>query len=298
VAKTHIYWTHAAQDYAIRKSKIDGSGIETVIGREAPNNIIDLDVDETNGHIYYAELSSGIRRVDLDGSNDTLLISDANSWGGIALDLTNGHIYYSKKTGHIQRTDLDGSNSTNIITQILEEHHCIALDLTNGKVYWTRDDIPGIARADLAGTNEEDLVIADIVNPKGIKLDVAGGKMYWADMSASLIKRADLDGTNAETILDLTAARATLASEALALDLEAGKIYFGVFETDNTRKMQKANLDGSSIETVWDEDAPLGSINGIFLATEDSDTSTSRWSPNVYVRGAGSSFGLRSRSSG
>lgn len=285
MAKTHIYWTHSAQDYSIRKSNIDGSSIETILSRGIPNTIIDLDIDEANGHIYYAELLAGVRRVDIDGSNDTSLISDANTWGGIALDLTNGHIYYSKKTGYIQRTDLDGTNSTSIITQVLEEHHCIALDLTNGKVYWTRDDNPGIARADVDGSNEEDLVVADITDPRGIKLDVAGGKMYWADMGVSLIKRANLNGSSGETILDLTAARATLATEALALDLENGKVYFGVFETDNTRKMQKCNLDGTSVETVWDEDTPLGSINGIFLTTESSGSQ--RWDPTVYVQKTG-----------
>lgn len=287
--KTHIYWTHGALDKSIRKSNIDGTNRATIL--DAGDILGNLELDESSGYIYYIRYFTSVSRVNIDGSGDTALYSHASILHGLALDLTNGHIYFGRKQA-VSRVDLDGSNYINIITYPLanDSVHHIALDLVNGKVYWTWAHLAKdgeVCRADLDGGNAETLVAEGVdFSPYGIALDVANNKVYWTDIDSEHIKRADLDGANIATLIDLTAVAGEEPGGGLDLDLDTGEMYFGVYQRDppldHSRKLDKANLDGTGRTTVWDEDPPLlGSLRGIFLASEASSVA-GRWDPRVY----------------
>ena len=119
---------------------------------------------------------------------------------------------------------------------------------------WRDHPVKRIRRMNLEGFGVEDLIDNDprLHSPgdfgKGsIGLDMRAGKMYWIGSEIvgrdpirilEKIQRADLDGSNIE---DLIVRNESLY--ALALDLDAGKMYYG-----RNERIYRANLDGSGEE--------------------------------------------------
>jgi len=158
-------------------------------------------------------------------------------------------------------------NVEDLVTSGLSTTFGIALDLDGGKMYWVDAGIDKIQRADLDGTNVEDLLTVGLLNPFGIALDIAAGRMYWTDYGTVKIQRAGMDipgGQTAATRTDVVDLVDTGLNTpfAIALDLDAGKMYFSDGGLD---KIQRANLDGTSVEDV----ITVGSSNtwGIALDT-------------------------------
>ena len=125
-----------------------------------------------------------------------------------------------------------------------------------------------IQRANLDGSNIKTLLPGVFgLASLGIALDVAEGRMYWTDVNESpsgtgAIQRANLDGSNIETLIT-----GLEIPVGIALDVDEGKIYWtdagsvGVFgdKIPGTGKVQRANLDGSNIETLVTElETPVG----------------------------------------
>ena len=93
-------------------------------------------------------------------------------------------------------------------------------------------------------------------------------KMYWT--SPGKIHRADRDGSNVEDLIAFGSPR------NLALDMLAGKMYW----TDpGTRKIWRANLDGSQAETLF----PSGLISPVGLAL-DVDAGRIYWTDSGFNR--------------
>jgi hypothetical protein len=87
--------------------------------------------------------------------------------------------------------------------------------------------------------------------PDGLVVDVAAGHLYWTNMgnpkaNDGSIFRSDLDGRNMTTII---APGGTFTPKQLQIDKPTGKLYWS--DREGMRVM-RANLDGSSIETLID----------------------------------------------
>ena len=69
-------------------------------------------MDATGGKIYWVDVTNdNVRRADLDGSNDEVLVAGQTSPLGIAVDPTGGKIYWTDNgTNNIQSADLNGAN--------------------------------------------------------------------------------------------------------------------------------------------------------------------------------------------
>ena len=146
-----------------------------------------------------------------------------------------------------------------------------------GKLYFVCGSTEGkgsVKVIDTDGSNEITLVEGtQVIEPDGIEVDTAGGKMYWTDMGPGgavdnsvaindgRIMRADLDGNNVETVVPLGL---TSTPKQLALDVAGGKVYWsdrGDVAGENVNpKIMRANLDGSSVETIVSSDlmSPVG----------------------------------------
>jgi hypothetical protein len=108
----------------------------------------------------------------------------------------------------------------------------------------------GRIHAMLPDGSDRKVVVADCHLPDGIAIDVEAGHIYWTNMGLSVatndgsIERADLDGGNRRVLVP---SGATHTPKQLQLDKKNGKLYW--CDREGMRVM-RANLDGSSIETL------------------------------------------------
>jgi hypothetical protein len=115
------------------------------------------------------------------------------------------------------------------------------LDLGGGRVLSANPD----------GSDLKTLLIEGRKLPDGLAVDVAAGHLYWTNMgnpkaNDGTIFRSDLDGRNLTTII---APGGTFTAKQLQIDKPNGKLYW--CDREGMRVM-RANLDGSSIETLVD----------------------------------------------
>jgi len=95
------------QEGFISRYNLDGSGRETILrGLSKPTQFA---LDIPRGKIYFADQSSsGIRRANLDGSGQEVLVPRTGA-EGIALDVARGKVYWCGNGTKIERANLDGS---------------------------------------------------------------------------------------------------------------------------------------------------------------------------------------------
>jgi sugar lactone lactonase YvrE len=113
------------------------------------------------------------------------------------------------------------------------------LELSAGCIYSMRPD-----------GSDRKVVVGDCHLPDGVAIDVEAGHVYWTNMGRSVaandgsIERADLDGGNRRILVP---PGATHTPKQIQLDKKNGKLYW--CDREGMRVM-RANLDGSSIETL------------------------------------------------
>ena len=101
--------------------------------------------------------------------------------------------------------------------------------------------------------------------------------MYWTDGDTGKIQRANLDGSNVEVLVTKLD-----TPSSLALDVGAGKMYWGAWDKDSRRgKIQRANLNGTNVRDIrkglgypWDIALVLP---GAYSVTPRSDKLTTSW---------------------
>ncbi|MCY3683506.1 MAG: hypothetical protein OXH16_19070 [Gemmatimonadetes bacterium] len=170
----------------------------------------------------------------------------------------------------IQRANLDGSNVETLLTydNALRIPRGIALDVAAGKMYWADSVTDSIRRANFDGSDIELIIDTRTIGgqslpgpattPRGIALDLASDppKMYWVDAGRANVDngriwRANLDGSSPEALVT----SGLVNPQSIALDVAAGKMYWtdsgtGAPNPLQDDKIQRANLDGSNVETL------------------------------------------------
>ena len=185
----------------------------------------------------------------------------------------------------IQRANLDGSNVETLLTfqNFLRLPTGIELDVAGGKMYWTDATRDRIRRANLDGSGVEDILntrtfggqslAGSATIPRDVALDLTSDppKMYWIDAGTNNIDdgkvwRANLDGSSPEALVTT----GLINPQSIALDTTAGKMYWtdsgtGAPNPLENDKIQRANLDGSNVETLLTFQNQLRVPRGIAL---------------------------------
>ncbi len=185
----------------------------------------------------------------------------------------------------IQSANLDGSNVETLLTfqNFLRLPFGIALDVAGGKMYWTDATRDRIRRANLDGTGNQLLINTRTVSgdslagsatiPRDVALDLTSDppKMYWVDAGTNNVNdgkiwRANLDGSSPEALVTT----GLINPQSIALDVAGGKMYWTDSGTGGANalqddKIQRANLDGSNVETLLTFQNQLRLPRGIAL---------------------------------
>jgi hypothetical protein len=114
-----------------------------------------------------------IRRANLDGTGQQILVTGLNAPYAIALDVAGGKMYWTEDFGaDIRRANLDGTGQQTLVTG-LPRPVGIALDVAGNAMYWTDFDGADIRRASLDGTGQQTLVTGlPFDGPVGIALQL------------------------------------------------------------------------------------------------------------------------------
>jgi sugar lactone lactonase YvrE len=207
LAGGQMYW--AEEDAGeIKRANLDGSGQTTLVSGLPPDSTLPSFtppvLDLAHGQMYWTDgINSGpgdIRRANLDGSEQTVLVTGLSAPRGLALDPAGGQMYWAEggASGKIWRANLDGSGVMTLL-QVAPGPFAVALDIAGGKIYFARLVAGDIQRANFDGSGQE--ILVHNPDPDGIALDLAGGKMYWTNLLNGDIRRANLDGSGEEILI-------------------------------------------------------------------------------------------------
>jgi DNA-binding beta-propeller fold protein YncE len=190
-----LYWTTLR---AVQRSSLDGGPPTFIGGAECAMGVA---LDTARYKVYWAdECGNAIRRANLDGSGDEVVLSGLESPRGIAVDSPAGKIYWAETSGHVRRANLDGTGVETLVTRS-SFFHGIALDVAAGKMYWGVAGGP-ILRADLDGSDVEEFVILESgANPIGVAVDAEAGVLYWTDQQRGTIQRASTGAGPIEDVI-------------------------------------------------------------------------------------------------
>ncbi len=150
-------------------------------------------------------------------------------------------LYWTDERG-IHHSDLDGQNPRTIVPIPITSIGSMAVDEIDNKIYYADFYGKRILRSNLDGTELENVITSGLWAPSNIVVDSSRRKVYWLDQFE--IYRANLDGTDIEMLLE------SYEPFDLAIDEQAGKIYWLFFYPKGPNRLGQANLDGTDIKTV------------------------------------------------
>jgi len=117
------------------------------------------------------------------------------------------------------------------------------------KVYWTRWNVnEGVCRANVDGSGAEQIVSAEFNSLDGLAIDPVENKLYIG--TSYHLLRCNLDGSDLETVIS---GGEPFNFFCLEIDTANRKIYWSDWiQGGPTPGMRRANLDGTSIETLFE----------------------------------------------
>lgn len=232
---------------------IDRTSGRLILTELSTGRLVWLPVPSTltkGGYIYWSNFIGGdLRRANLDGTGQKVLVSGLPNPIGPTLDLARGHMYWGDVgTATMRRANLDGTGQTIVVSS--PNGGLPTLDLAAGRMYWSVSSGGIIRRANLDGSDPQVLITGQN-EPHAIALDTFGGKIYWPEFGAGNIRRANLDGTGATNLVSGLA-----GPSLMALDIPNGKMYWA---SQGSGDIRRANLNGSVQEIlVPNQNTPAG----------------------------------------
>ncbi|XP_029438438.1 low-density lipoprotein receptor-related protein 4 isoform X2 [Rhinatrema bivittatum] len=196
-----IYYTDVFLD-VIRRSDLNGSGMETVIG-QGLKTTDGLAVDWVARNLYWTDTGRNtIEVARLDGSCRKVLINNSlDEPRAIAVFPRKGYLFWTD-WGHvakIERAYLDGSDRKVLINTDLGWPNGLTLDYDTRRIFWVDAHLDRIESADLNGKLRQ-VLISHVSHP--FALTQQDRWIYWTDWQTKSIQRVDkYSGRNKETVL-------------------------------------------------------------------------------------------------
>ncbi|XP_053083242.1 low-density lipoprotein receptor-related protein 1 isoform X3 [Pangasianodon hypophthalmus] len=194
-----------------------------------------------------------LRKLNLDGSNYTLLKQGLNNAVALDFDYREQMIYWTDVTTQgsmIRRMHINGSNVQVLHRTSLSNPDGLAVDWVGGNLYWCDKGRDMIEVSKLNGAFRTVLINTGLREPRAIAVDVRNGYLYWSDWGDNPhIGRIGMDGANRSVIVQ---ERITWPN-GLTLDFINDRIYWADAREDY---IEFSNLDGTNRHTVLNQDIP------------------------------------------
>uniref|UniRef100_A0A8D0H854 LDL receptor related protein 1 n=1 Tax=Sphenodon punctatus TaxID=8508 RepID=A0A8D0H854_SPHPU len=194
-----------------------------------------------------------LRKLNLDGSNYTLLKQGLNNAVALDFDYREQMIYWTDVTTQgsmIRRMHINGTNVQVLHRTGLSNPDGLAVDWVAGNLYWCDKGRDTIEVSKLNGAYRTVLVNSGLREPRALVVDVQNGYLYWTDWGDhSLIGKIGMDGTNRSVIVDTK----ITWPNGLTLDYINSRIYWADAREDY---IEFASLDGSNRHIVLSQDIP------------------------------------------
>ena len=266
-----IYFTDQPADAAgsVISVALDGSAQTNLLTIAGAPDVRGIAFHHASGRIYFLDNGTAKRIYSLlpDGSGlqEVLPVSPTLLDSDVEIDEAAGKLYWAENNptstgnGFIQRANLDGSGVEPVVTTApgtTTAPYFIFLDPPAGYVYWgvvsSGNGPSSYRRATLTGVVDTNFLITTPTRTRDLAIDPTADTMYWCDRQLGMIlKRALSGGAIGLVITNLN------APHGLALDLEAGKVYWadtgargsGPFNT-SARRIARCNFDGTEYENL------------------------------------------------
>uniref|UniRef100_A0A674B3R5 LDL receptor related protein 1 n=1 Tax=Salmo trutta TaxID=8032 RepID=A0A674B3R5_SALTR len=194
-----------------------------------------------------------LRKLNLDGSNYTLLKQGLNNAVALDFDYRQQMIYWTDVTTQgsmIRRMHINGSDVQVLHRTSLSNPDGLAVDWVGGNLYWCDKGRDTIEVSKLNGAYRTVLVNTGLREPRAVAVDVRNGYLYWSDWGDNPhIGRIGMDGSNRTVIVE---DRITWPN-GLTLDFINDRIYWADAREDY---IEFASLDGTNRHTVLSQDIP------------------------------------------
>ncbi len=267
----YLFWTEQVDENSgrIKRAYLNGDNIQTIVTSMSVLHSIGVDNMhyDFNGHkvlIYWTNSRGKIQRSDTNGKNVRNIIKGLTAPKDLALvyiprpvlpESFRPPMYWiNTQMGTLHQ--LAGSVIERFVPSA-QNVTSLTVDMTGGKVYWTEktgNNVGKVRRANFDGSKIEDVKSLEGV-PRSIAIDASNSRIYVTN-SLGKIQWMSFDGSNFQSDL-ITGLKSPMH---IALDVSKGIVYW-----TEDRRIQRANMDGSNIQTLATD---LRAIGGIALAED------------------------------
>ena len=252
-----------------------------------PGTSSDIELDIPNNTIYIAstQASIGLRRVDLDGQNLSVMIDDGSVR---AIDVAGSQLYYVRNNNSIYQAELDGNNEQLVLTQdfafnILE----FTVDLDANRIYQEINSHSQLLYTDISSGDSTHIMATVGSETHDIAVKPDGTALFIADQDNEAIAITDLNGRNA--FYSVTDTRFFGQIRGISYDPINERLYWvDALGGIGNGAIKRINLDGSEPLTLVDNitephDITLDVANDRMYWTENVGSSVGN---NGMIRGA------------
>ncbi len=235
-----IVWTDE-NGRRIQSKDVSGGPVQTLAQFPADQFAYGIQHDPITGKLYYHfwDQTSSFRRINIDGSNPETIPTP--SAGTFAINTITRKLYWTLGIAMtLHQSNLDGSDHQ---THAYSNCCYVPVLAIDNELYLAGylSVIKGLWRADADGSNEQ--LLHSSGSPTSAAYDPVEDKVYWLEGGFG-VHRINRDGTGYQYLFDYDFSD---DFDLLTLDYRGRKLYWTNY---GARTIQRANLDGTNIETV------------------------------------------------